>query len=153
MDQIINILAEHKFFSGLEPQQIEAIAEHSTRINYNLGDFLMREDDPGTCFFLILFGKVAVEVCTPDRDPIIVSTLGENEVLGYCWLIPPYQCRFDIRAIELTRTICVDGSRLREICEGNHQMGYELLKRTSQMMSKLIEATRMQLLDIYGDHS
>jgi CRP/FNR family transcriptional regulator, cyclic AMP receptor protein len=151
-EQIETILAAHPFFKGLSTDHIKTIAEGSRRVSYNVGEFLMREDEPGACFFLILHGKVALEVYTPERGPVIVSTLVENDVLGYCWLIPPYQCRFDLRAVELTRAICVDGNRLRKICDENHQIGYELLKRTTQMMSGLIEATRVQLLDVYGNH-
>ena len=152
MDEIREILSNHLFFKGLSHDQLTTIAEHSRRLNFATGDFLMREDEPGNCFFMILYGQVAVEVFSPERGPIIVSTLGEGDILGYCWLIPPYQCRFDVRAVELTRTICVDGVQLRVICEENHEIGYELLKRTSQMMSKLLEATRVQVLDVYGEH-
>jgi len=146
------IVAEHPFFKGLEPQHIKIIAEHSRSLKFNPGDFLMREDEPGSCFFLILHGKVALEVFTPERGPIIVKTLGENDILGYCWIVPPYQCRFDVRAVELTRAICVEGKWLRQICEENHQIGFELLKRTAAIMANLLDATRMQLLDIYGSH-
>jgi CRP/FNR family cyclic AMP-dependent transcriptional regulator len=152
LEEIREILSNHSFFKDLTPDQLTSIAEHSRRLNFSTGDFLMREDEPGNCFFMILYGQVAVEVFSPERGPIIVSTLGEGDILGYCWLIPPYQCRFDVRATELTRTICVDGVELRKICEENHEIGYELLKRTSQMMSKLLEATRVQVLDVYGDH-
>ena len=151
-EQIEPILSGHPFFDGLSPEYITAIAEGSRRITFNTGEFLMREDEPGTCFYLILHGKVALEICTPERGPVIVSTLGENEILGYCWLIPPFQCRFDVRAVELTRAICVDGVQLKKICDENHQIGYEILKRTTMMMSGLIEVTRVQLLDLYGNH-
>ena len=152
MEQIERILAQHPFFEGLTPQMIESIAEESRRATYNPGEFLMREDEPGHCFYLILSGKVAVEVFTPERGPIVVSTLGEGEILGYCWIVPPFQCRFDVRAVELTRAICVDGNRLRQICDEDHQVGFMLLKRTSQIMSRLLDATRIQVLDVYGDN-
>ena len=153
MEKIERIISEHPFFAGLEPDHIKTIAEDATFITYNPGEFLMREDEPGNCFFLIVHGNVALEVFTPERGPIIVKTISENEILGYCWLIPPYQCRFDIRAIDLTRAICIEGQSLREFCDNHHEVGYELLKRTTQIMANLLEATRMQLLDIYGDRS
>ena len=152
MEEIKEILSSHSFFKGLGEEQLTTITEHSRRLNFATGDFLMREDEPGNCFFMILYGKVAVEVLSPERGPIIVSTLGENDIMGYCWLVRPYQCRFDVRAVELTRTICVDGAHLRKICEENHEIGYKLLQRTNQMMSELLEATRLQVLDVYGDH-
>ena len=151
--KIEQFIAGHPFFEGLAPNHIEDIAEEARVLNFKPGEFLMREDEPGTCFFLVLYGKIAVEVFTPDRGPIIVSTLSEGDILGYCWLVPPYQCRFDVRAVELSRALCIDGTRLRAVCEENHQIGFLLLKRTSQLMSNLLEATRVQLLDVYGDHA
>ena len=152
MENIEPIIAEHPFFKGLMPEHIKIIAENSRELNFAPGEFLMREDEPGHCFFLILYGQVAIEDFSPERGPIIVSTVGEKEIIGYCWLTPPYQCRYDVRAVEMTRTICIDGTRLREICEENPDIGFELLKRTTQLMSKLLEATRAQMLDIYGSH-
>jgi CRP/FNR family cyclic AMP-dependent transcriptional regulator len=153
LENIEKIISEHPFFNGIDQQTIKVIAENSRRLNFNPGEFLMREDEPGHCFFLILHGKVAIEVFAPERGPIIVSTIGENEICGYCWLIPPYTCRYDVRAVEFTRCICIDGTRLREICDENPKLGFELLRRTTQLMSSLLEATRVQVLDIYGDHS
>ena len=153
MENIEQIIAEHPFFKGLGPQQISIIAEDSRRLNFSPGEFLMREDEPGSCFFIVLNGQVAIEVFSPERGPIIVSTVGENEIIGYCWLIPPYQCRYDVRAVEHTRTICIDGVRLRQICDENHEVGFELLRRTTELMSELLEATRVQMLDIYGSNS
>ena len=44
----------------------------------------------------------------------------------------------------------LDGKCLREKCEQNHDLGYELLKRFSQIIDSRLEATRFQLLDVYG---
>jgi hypothetical protein len=48
------------------------------------------------------------------------------------------------------RAIALDGKCLRTKCEQNHDLGYELLKRFSQIMSRRLDATRLQLLDVYG---
>ncbi len=153
MEKIERIISEHPFFKGLNPDHIKEVSLSARELAFNPGEFLMREDEPGNCFYLILHGKVALEVFTPERGSIIITTVGENQILGYCWLIPPYQCRFDVRAVELTRAICIEGQGLREFCDSNHEIGYELLKRTTATMSALLEATRIQMLDIYGDVS
>jgi CRP-like cAMP-binding protein len=76
--------------------------------------------------------------------------LAAGEVLGWSWLIPPYHWKFDARAIEQTRALALDGKCLRTKCEEDHDLGYELLKRFAQIMEERLQATRLQLLDVYG---
>jgi CRP/FNR family cyclic AMP-dependent transcriptional regulator len=49
-----------------------------------------------------------------------------------------------------TLAIALDGKCLRTKCEENHDLGYELLKRFSLIMNRRLDATRMQLLDVYA---
>jgi CRP-like cAMP-binding protein len=74
-------------------------------------------------------------------------------VLGWSWLFPPYRWHFDARALELTRAIALDGKCLREKCEEDHDLGYELVKRVAQIIMERLQATRLQLLDVYGVHA
>ena len=55
--------------------------------------------------------------------------------------------------MEPTRAIALDGKCLRVKCESDHDLGYELLKRFAHIMEQRLEATRLQLLDIYGNPS
>jgi hypothetical protein len=95
-------------------------------------------------------GAVAVEIFTPERDPVPVQVVGEGDVLSWSWLIPPYQAQFDARCITLTRAIAFDGTCLRTKCEQDHDLGYELMKRFARVMIERVRATRIQLLDVYG---
>jgi len=70
--------------------------------------------------------------------------------VGWSWLIPPYRWHSDARVIEPTRAIALDGKCLRAKCEADHGLGYELMKRFSHIMEQRLQATRMQLLDLYG---
>ena len=49
-----------------------------------------------------------------------------------------------------TRAVALDGECLRKKCDDDHDFGYEMLRRLSQVMERRLEATRMQLLDLYG---
>jgi hypothetical protein len=50
----------------------------------------------------------------------------------------------------LTRAIALDGECLRNKCEANPRLGYELLKRVAQVFAERLLSTRLQLLDVYG---
>jgi CRP/FNR family cyclic AMP-dependent transcriptional regulator len=153
METLEPILAEHPFIKGLEPHHVQLIVGCASNMRFDAGQFMFREGEEANQFYIIRKGKVALEIFSPEKGPIIIDTLGDGEVLGWSWLIPPYHWRFDARAVELTRAIALDGKCLRNKCEEDHDLAYELLKRFAHLMEERLEATRLQLMDIYGDQS
>ena len=152
METLEPILSEHPFLKGLDPRFIQLIVGCASNLRFNGGEYLFREGQEAGQFYIIRYGKVAVELAAAQRGVINIQTVGEGEILGWSWLIPPYSWRFDARAVELTRVIALDGKCLRAKCEEDHQLGYELLKRFSHIIAQRLEATRLQLLDLYGVH-
>jgi len=71
--------------------------------------------------------------------------------VGWSWLVPPYHWLFDARAVEPTGAVVFDGLCLRGKCEEDPRLGYELMKLVSQVMFSRLVATRVRLLDLYGD--
>jgi CRP-like cAMP-binding protein len=122
-------------------------------VRFDGGQYLFHEGEEAEKFFLIRHGRIALEVFTPDRGPITIQTLEPGDILGWSWLVPPYQWRFDAKAIELVRAIALDGKCLRTKCETDHDLGYDLLKRFAHVIEQRLEATRLQLLDVYGTHA
>ncbi len=144
------ILSEHPFLHGLAPRLLALLVGCAANVRFDAGQFIFRDDDPADHFYLIRAGKVAIEIPVPGRGTANIQTLGEGEVLGWSWLVPPYCWRFDARAVEPTRAIALDGKCLRGKFEADHTLGYELLKRFAPIIGQRVEATRLQLLDLYG---
>jgi CRP-like cAMP-binding protein len=147
------ILSAHPFFHDLAPHYLSIIVGCARNVRFSTGDFLFRSGEEATQFFLIRAGRVALEVSAPGRPPLIIQTVGEGEILGFSWLIPPYCTVFDARAVEATRAIALDGTCLRAKCEADHSVGYELLKRVAHIMQERLQQTRLQLLDVYGQRT
>jgi CRP-like cAMP-binding protein len=143
------ILAQHPFLKGLERRHLEILVGCATNVRFNAGQYLFHEGEEANQFYMIRAGKVAVEINAAEKGSITVQTIGEGEILGWSWLIPPYRWRFDARAVEVTRAIALDGKCLRTKSEEDHDLGYELLKRFSSIIAERIEAARLQLLDVY----
>jgi CRP-like cAMP-binding protein len=150
METLERIIAEHPFFEGLDNEFTKLMVSCASNVRFKAGTYILKEGDPANTFYLIREGKVAVEVFAPQRKPIIVATLSVGELLGWSWLLPPFQWRFHARAIDGVRAIALDGKCLRTKCEENHDLGYEVLKRFAQIMEQRLEATRLQLLDVYS---
>lgn len=153
MKEIKDLLKDHPFFKDLKPDQIELIADCGKNVHFKEREIAFTEGEPANWFYVIRKGKVALEISGVERGPIRIQTLEEGEIFGWSWLIPPYRWAFTAMAIEETSTIALDGKCLRGKCEKNHDLGYELLKRFSIVLAKRLEWTRMQLLDVYGEHS
>jgi len=150
METLERIIAEHPFFVGLNDGFTNLMVSCASNVRFKGGTYILREGDPANTFYLIREGKVAVEVLAPQHKPIIVSTLGVGEILGWSWLLPPFQWKFSARAADDVRAIALDGKCLRTKCEENDDLGYEVLKRFAQIMERRLEATRLQLLDVYA---
>ena len=150
METLEPVIAQHPFLQGLEAHYVKLIVGCASNVRFKAGQFLFREGQEANQFYMIRQGKVALQISTPQRVTIILQTVGEGEILGWSWLIPPYRWRFDARAMELTRAIDLDGKCLRTKSEEDHNLGYELLKRFSKVIAEGLEATRLQLLDLYG---
>jgi len=150
METLERILAEHPFFAGLDHGFMSLMVGCASNVRFEAGAYIFKEGDAANTFYLIREGKVALEVSAPQHKPIIVETLGVGEILGWSWLLPPYYWKFHAHAVEGTRAIALDGKCLRTKCDENHDLGYEVLKRFAQIMERRLEATRLQLLDIYA---
>lgn len=144
------IIREHPFFAGLEEGFCKLVCGCAKNVRFEAGQFLVREGDPANEFYLLRHGRVALEITAPGRGAVTFQTVGEGEIVGVSWLIPPYRWTYDARALELTRAISMDATCLRRKCEADHDLGYEMMKRFVPVLVQRLQATRLQVLDVYG---
>ena len=153
METLEPILAEHPFFKGLDPQHLKIIVGCASNVRFEPEQIIYKEGDPAEKFFLIREGKIGLEINVPHRGSIAIQTVNAGDILGWSWLMPPYKWRFTGRVYERTRAIALDGACLRGKCEEDHALGYEFYKRFADIIVQRLQATRLQLLDVYGYHS
>ena len=150
MEGLERIVLQHPFFAGLGPEFGAAISGCARNLRFAAGEYLFREDEPANEFYLIRHGTVALELHAPGRQPIVITTMHDGDILDGAWLVPPYRWAFDARASELVRALGVNARCLRDKCEADHDLGYELMKRFVGAMGERLRAIRLQVLDVYG---
>ncbi len=151
MENLEKILKEHPFLEGMSADHLKILVGCASNVVFKAGEMIIREGQPAEQFFFIRHGRVQIETHVPQKGPLLIHTRGEGEVFGWSWMVPPYRWRFDARASELVRMIAMDGKCLRDKCEKDHNLGYEIMKRFSLIIAERLEATRLQLMDIYGN--
>lgn len=150
MENLASTLAKHPFFHGMEARHLEAIAACASPVNFPAGGYLFREAEEASRLFVINYGKVAVEIFRARRGPVTIHMVDDGQILGMLWFHKPYRWRADARAVELTRTIALDVHCLTQKCEENHDLGFELLKRYSHILTLQFRSIMLQLLDMHG---
>ena len=144
------LLLGHKFFAGLRPEYLTLLVGCASNEVFPADSYLFREGEPAESFYLIRDGKVALEIAAPGRGALTVQTLGPEDVVGFSWLIEPHRWQFDGRAVERVRAVRMEAACLRGKWEQDPALGYELMRRFARLTVTRLQATRLQLLDVYG---
>jgi CRP-like cAMP-binding protein len=147
------ILAEHPFFRGMEEDLLQVLVGCARNVRFEKNKVIFREGEEANNFYLIRSGRVALQLFAGHRGPLVISTLEEGDILGWSWLSEPYRWKFTARVLEATRAISLDGKCLREKSEQDCHLGYELLKRFVHIIEDRLQATRLQLLNVYETKS
>lgn len=142
------LLAAQPFLKGLPKHQLEMLSNNAMEVEFPTGKLLFNEGLAANRFYIILEGEVALEAAAKkERDqPELIQTIKAGEVLGWSWLFPPYNWHFDARAVKPTRAIIFFATTLRELCETDQALGYQLLKRVTKVVIERLQSTRIQLL-------
>ncbi len=153
MSQLASSITAHPFLKGLSSEQLEVLSDAAMLKDFAPGEIIFREGDIANRFYLIESGKVALETSEKEAEPKLIQIIGAGDVLGWSWLFPPYYWHFDARVVEPTKAVFFYGTRLREKCEEDHGLGYELMKRMAGIVINRLQATRKQLLELHRANS
>ena len=142
------LLAAQPFLKGLSKQQLEMLSNNAMEVEFPTGKMVFNEGLAANRFYIILEGEVALEAPAAKKGgrPQLIQTIKAGDVLGWSWLFPPYHWHFDARAVKPTRAIIFFVTTLRELCERDHSLGYEFMKRVTKVLIKRLQSTRLQLL-------
>ncbi len=150
IESIEPLLASHPLFKNLAPAHIKLVTGCASNVVFEPDQFIFREGEEANTFYIIRQGRVRVETFSPEKGPIAIQACVDGDVLGWSWLFPPYRWRFEAIAIEKSRLIAMDGKCLRTKCETDHDLGYEMMRIFTEVVSERLDATRLQLMDFYG---
>ena len=143
-------IALHPFLAGMNPAQLALLTDCAIPVHFKKGQTVLREGELANRFYLIESGRVVLESGEGFGDPVIVETIGAGDLLGWSWMFTPYVWHFTARAAVPTEAIFFYGTILREYCERDHSLGYELFKRITPVMMKRLQSARRRMLAVYA---
>lgn len=147
--EILELLESVRFLHDIPEAYLVPIASISQVREFPAGSVLFREGQDHASVYLILEGSVALEVRVTGQSTRRLQTVGEGELLGWSPLLNQTEMTATARALQATRAITIDAAQLVAQFEHNPRFGLEFIRRTAQALSQRLNATRLQLLDVY----
>jgi CRP/FNR family transcriptional regulator, cyclic AMP receptor protein len=146
-EELANIIREHPFAHGFASEHIDKLSSMGGRVRFAKNELIYREGDVSSLFYLLLEGKVALEVNAPGRT-VRIATLGGGEELGWSSFTPGHPKQFHARTLEEVVALAFDGARLLHACDEDKAFGYAVARAILRVVAERLHATRIQLMDV-----
>jgi CRP-like cAMP-binding protein len=141
------------FVEGLPPENLERLAEIASPASWGPGEVIFREGQRDSRLYVIEEGRVALELAQLGRGRVTIMTIGPGEVLGWSSLYQGRPKTATARTVQPTRAVAFDADRLRALCDTDPRLGYHITRQILSAVAERLQATRLQLLDVFGDPS
>jgi signal transduction histidine kinase len=134
-------LGESSLFSDLSDEQRDKIAQLSREMTFETGDVLFREGDSADNIYIVVQGRIAVEVGLLGRQRrrcATIATASRGESVGWSAAIGSWKYLASAYAVEKTTAVVVDQQAVHGLFVDNPASGL-------RVMEKLIDLARSRL--------
>jgi CRP/FNR family cyclic AMP-dependent transcriptional regulator len=141
-------------FSDLSEKHRKIIANISFIRPFRENETIFHEGDARDYLYLVLEGRVALEIHIPNRGTRRILTVEPQEMLGWS-SIADVVPRRTLTACGVCdgKLLAIDAAKLNQVCEQDHELGFVIMHHVANVIAGRLMATRMQLLDIFSDPS
>jgi CRP-like cAMP-binding protein len=146
---LMALLRKHPFVEEFQPEHIDKLRAMAREVSFAPGETIFREGDDCHDFYLIVSGRVALEV--EEADHVLrVQTLSAGDEFGWSAILMGRRKHFQARALEHVETLALDGLQLLAACREDKGFGFALMYRMLGVVSERLQATRLQLHDMHS---
>jgi CRP-like cAMP-binding protein len=152
--QLIKALESIPWFQEISVEHFEKIAAIASLIEVDAKQELFREGDVEDYLYIVLQGRVAIEIFVPSRGRMRIYTAEPMDVVGWSSVTPVIRRRTaGAQAVLPSCLVRLDAMKLRQFCEEDHELGYIVMRRMANVVASRLLMTRLQLLDMFADPS
>jgi len=144
---ITEYLSAHEFFSEFSDDVLKFLCECSSTREIKKGQILFLQGEHADKFYVVRSGRISIQMPAIMGPTLEIQAVDEDQVLGWSWLISPYQWNFQTKAEEDSELLQFDGVAILARCEQEPKFGYELLKKFAGLMSVRLNAARQKMMD------
>lgn len=149
--ELIDLLQTIPWFQELDQDLFDKIASICEAVRYEAGHYLFREGDKEDYLYIVVEGRVALEIHVPGRGKMRVYTAEAMDIVGWSSITPVVRQRTaSARVVLPSRLVRMQASQLYKMCDEDHDLGYVIMRRLSNVVASRLLTTRLQLLDMFA---
>jgi CRP-like cAMP-binding protein len=148
-NETIEALKNIPIFLDLKPFQLSRLATACSILELSPGFVLITEGDSLDYSYILIEGDMTVEVFVPSHGNVLTSHLGPLDMCGWSALTPVVRQRTGtVTATTKCRLVKMDSRVLIPMCEEDHDIGFFIYKRLSNVAARSFLTTRLQLMNL-----
>jgi CRP-like cAMP-binding protein len=133
---VTELFSKVPLFEGLPPAERLALARAATLRTYRRGEFIVRQGQPGESFFVIVHGRVAVTILSPDAREVVLNTLGDGDHFGEMALLDDSPRSASVVAQEKSDLAILSRAVFFDLLRSNFQLTRALLASFSARLRR-----------------
>lgn len=148
---ILKLLSATQFLQDLSPGDMDKVARIASIRPVEAGTVLYQEGDLCERLYLVSSGLVALDMCMPRQGCTRILTIGPGEIIGWSALFADATMAVRASVLQDGTLIALPAAELRQLCDDDHDIGYAIMQQISVALSRRLLATRLQMLDMFGE--
>jgi CRP-like cAMP-binding protein len=137
--------------NSLSEPHLERVINLATEHHWPAGQTIFREGERDGQLYIVLEGRVALELHVPTRGRVTILTVGPGEMFGWSAAVAGLQKKTaGARTAQATWAVGLDSAALAAACEADHDLGFHVYRWLANVIAGRLTATRLQLLDMYA---
>ncbi len=152
IEEILQELQKIPWFRELKEDHARLIASISTIRRVKAGEIIFREGDTHESVYVVLEGRVGLEMFVPHKGKVRFYTAEPWEIFGWSSVTPNVHLRTAGATAVLEGSVLrIDAEKLNEACDADHDLGYLVMRRLARVVAGRLLVTRLQLLDMFAN--
>ena len=145
------VVSELQFLDGLSVGDQQKLAQISRLMDFSAGTQIFSEGSDTNELYLLRSGRVELCLNVAARGCVPILTLEEGDLLGWSAALGQGEMTTTAVAVKDTHAVGITADKLQVLCEQDHDIGYEIMRRVAVALSRRLVATRLQVLDVFAD--
>jgi CRP/FNR family cyclic AMP-dependent transcriptional regulator len=152
MEEVLEAFRKIPWFQELKEDHIRKLASITRIRPMKAGEVIFREGDTHESVYIVIEGRVGLEMFVPHRGKVRFYTAEPWELFGWSSVTPNVHLRTAGATAVLDGSLLrVDAEQLNQACEEDHDLGYLVMRRLARVVAGRLQVTRLQLLDMFGN--
>lgn len=151
---LVQSLKSIPWFYDLKTASFERLCGISHLKDLNAGETLFQEGERAVEFYVLLEGRITEEARVPHHGCLSVFIAEPLDVCGWESLTAFVRLRTaNAYAASDCRLIAFDGEALRRLCDEDHELGFVINRRLTNIIASRMLTSRLHLYDLIAQNN